>query len=210
MEIAVFLNSNGETISFNETGVVKVYLKDKEEWKVIKEIVFGIDNLTTSKEIREKLTAMAQALGECKVFVATEIKGLPFTVLDGMGFNIWKVKGTPEKFLEHVLESEEEEKLNKLKGQVIPTPVQQGDKGNYYIDLKAIMESNEKVTSKQMLLPFLNNESFNELEIVCGHIPPWFEGEFKKLNLKSHIEKINEGEFNVKVHPEDCSNCRLD
>ncbi|MBC8060848.1 MAG: hypothetical protein H7Y18_09295 [Clostridiaceae bacterium] len=30
------------------------------------------------------------------IFVAREIIGLPYTLLDGMGFNTWELEGTPK------------------------------------------------------------------------------------------------------------------
>jgi hypothetical protein len=62
------------------------------------------------------------------------------------------------------------------------------------------MESSQRITSKQVLLPFLNNNNFNELEIDCSHVPHWFDKEFKRLNLKSEAETICGG-VKVKVYP---------
>lgn len=85
--------------------------------------------------------------------------------------------------------------------EIIPKPIKNGDDGNYYIDLRMIMDNNEKVTSKQVLLPFFHNTIFKELEMTCDHIPPWFDAEFKKLNLQAYIEPISEGGFKIKVYP---------
>lgn len=202
MEIAVFLNHKGETAIFNENGIVRVYLKDEKEWKVIKEIPFGINHLKSLKEIRENIKNMAEYLNNCRVFVAAEMNGIPYTIFESMGFNLWKVEGTPVDFLDHVLENEEQERLNKLNktNKTILMPIKSDEVGNYHIDLKIILESNEMVTSKQILLPFLHNTKFNELLIRCGHIPKWFEGEFKKLGFKWEVENINKNELNIKVY----------
>ena len=40
MKIAVFIGEDGKTISLNQSGTTKVYLKEGEEWKIIKEIPF--------------------------------------------------------------------------------------------------------------------------------------------------------------------------
>lgn len=200
MEIAVFLGENDETISFNEAGIVKVYLKDKEKWKVVKEIPFGINNLTSLKAIRENIKNMTEDIGECKVFVAAGLKGISLTILESMGLKVWKVQGNPVNFLEYIFENEEQEKYNKYNSDTIPTPIKSRVEGKYYINLKMILESNEKVTSKQILLPFFNNISFNELEIICGHIPPWFDKELKNLNLKFSTESISKDKFKVRIY----------
>ena len=69
--------------------------------------------------------------------------------------------------------------------------------------MKTEMQNNANLTSKQILLPFIQKTSFNELEIICGHVPPWFEREFSRLNLRSEIEKINERNVKVRVYSKD-------
>lgn len=203
MKIAVFIGKDGKTISLNQSGTTRVYIKEKEEWKIEKEIAFVSNDLMGSVIIRDNVKNMANLLYDCRVFVAREVKGIPYTVLDGMGFNIWKVDGAPEDFLELVVKGEEEEKLNKQKPEVIPTPMKSGKEGNYFIDMKTEMQNNANFTSKQIILPFIKKTTFNELEIICGHVPPWFAGEFNKLNLRSEIEKLNEGTVKVRVYPKD-------
>lgn len=94
---------------------------------------------------------------------------------------------------------EDKSKVNEQYLEILPTPVE-GDKGGeYYIDLRTVMEHNEKVTSKQVLLPFFHNISFTKLEVICTHVPPWFEDEFLKLNLRSEVEAISENEVRIIV-----------
>jgi len=146
--------------SLNQSGTTKVYLKEKEEWKIINEIAFESNDLMSSDIIRDNVKIMASAIGDCKVFVARGVKGIPYTVLDGMGFNIWKVEGIPEDFLDLVVKGEEEEKLNKEKPEIIPTPIKSGKEGNYFIDMKTEMQNNSNLTTKQILLPFIHKTTF--------------------------------------------------
>lgn len=198
----MFLNHKGETATFNENGIVRVYLKDEKKWKVINELPFEINQLKSLKEIREAIMKMADGLNKCRVFVAANMIGIPYTILESMGFNLWNIEGTPSEFLDHVLENEEQEIVNKLNksNKTIPMPIKNDENGNYHIDLKIILESNEMVTSKQILLPFFNNTKFKELQIRCGHVPKWFEGEFRKLGFTWNIENINKNELNIKVY----------
>jgi len=199
MKIAAFIGKDGKTIALNQSGTAKIYLKEGIEWNIIKEIVFEINNLMGSEIIRDNVKSMAEDLGDCRVFVASDVKGIPYTVLDGMGFNIWKADGAPDDLLELIFKGEEEEKLNILKPKIIPTPIKNGKEGNYFIDMKTEMQNNANLTSKQILLPFIHKTTFNELEIICGHVPPWFEQEFNRMNLSSEIENINCGTVKVRV-----------
>jgi len=206
MEIAVFQDINGETQSFLEPGIIKVYSRHMGEWKVTKEIIFRIDNIASLKAIRESIRNMAETLGDCKIFVGREIKGMAYTVLDGMGFNTWELTGNPKEFLDFVFEKEEEEaksmELSKARDQ-LPL-IQKNKDGNYFLDLKKIQEHNINQTSKGILLPFLNTTIFYQLEIICGHIPPWFEVEFKRLNLYSESQAIKQNQIKVTVYPKGC------
>ncbi|ELP57813.1 Fe-only nitrogenase accessory AnfO family protein [Clostridium pasteurianum] len=37
------------------------------------------------------------------------------------------------------------------------------------------MKNNEKINSKDILVPFLNANKFEDLTVECDHVPPWFE-----------------------------------
>lgn len=88
-----------------------------------------------------------------------------------------------------------------MNNETIPKPIKNRGDGSYYIDLRSITENNEEMTSKQVLLPFFRNTVFKELELICDHIPPWFDVEFKQLNLQFYSEPIDEIGFKVKVYP---------
>ena len=200
MEIAVFQGIGGKTQSFLEPGIIKVYSRNLGEWKTTKEIIFRIENKANLKEVRENISKMAEALGGCRVFVAREVKGLPYTVLDGMGFNTWELDGSAKEFLDYVFEKEEEEV--KIENQV--SLIQEVKDGVYLLNLKKIQENNINLTSKGILIPFLSTTTFYELQIICSHIPPWFEAEFKRLDLKAVSQTISSKEIKVTVSPIVC------
>ncbi len=206
MEIAVFQDVSGKTQSFLEPGIIKVYSRHLGKWTVTKEIIFRIDNIGGLKAIRENIINMTESLGDCKVFVGRDIKGMVYNVLDGMGFNTWELEGEPLEFLEFVYEKEEEEaKANALEGTAYKSPqIILLKDGTYFLDLKKIQENDVNITSKGILLPFLNTTVFYQLEIICKHIPHWFEGEFKRLNLKMKNEIIGQNEIKVTIHPMIC------
>lgn len=199
MEIAVFLNEDGETIRCNESGIVNVYIKDKEQWKVIKKIPLDVSNISDRGIMCKKFISMAESLTKCKVFIAAEVKGIFYTILDSRGFNIWSIEGVPEDFLEYILKREEEEHIEEISIEEAPVPLETKKAGNYYIDLRPVMES-EKISSKKVLLPFLRKAVFNELEVECSHVPPWFGYELNNLNLDSSTEFISEDSVKVRIY----------
>ncbi|MGD9156446.1 MAG: Fe-only nitrogenase accessory protein AnfO [Bacillota bacterium] len=190
MNIAVMVDSGEQAISFDETGFVKLYGNRSGMWKVTKEMVFGINDLLSIAEIRERIRKMVKALAGCRIFVAAEVTGVPYAILEGMGFNIWKIQGAPAKFLDYIAANEARQKSVALRPAEKPAPVETERKGCYFIDLKTLLEKDSTLTSKQVLLPFLQNVDFKELEVICGHVPLWFAKEFPRLKLNTTTEQL--------------------
>jgi Fe-only nitrogenase accessory protein AnfO len=202
MKIAVLVDNANQAISFNETGIVKLYSQNNGKWEVVKEIVFGLDDLLSINEIRERIRKMAAALEDCKVFVATEVTGVPYAILERLGFNIWNIQGVPAGFLDYIAEQEARTKTAMVKAVEKPIPVKTGRDGCYYIDLKTILDKDSTLTSKQVLLPFLRNTDFNELEVICEHAPLWFAKEFPGLKLSATTEQLAADKCKVIVRAE--------
>ncbi|WP_026881927.1 Fe-only nitrogenase accessory protein AnfO [Clostridium akagii] len=206
--IAVFLGINGATTSLNESGVVKVYSKENENWKVIKEILLKMDESMSIVSIRENIQSTIEALGDCRIFIGNKVTGIPYTILEKIGYNIWEIEGKPEEFLDYVLENEykqdELEFADDVKLQAVPCPVSNGKDGYFSIDLKKIQEGNINYSSKQVLLPFLNNTPFYELEIICSHEPKWLDMELKRKNLKADVESNVKNKVKITVSHKVC------
>lgn len=204
MKIAVFLNEENKTIHCNEAGIVNIYTKDKGEWIVVRKIPLDISNIDDANIIRKEFINMVESLGECEVFVGAEVLGFFYSILESRGINVWGIEGSPEEFLEVVLQNEEYNKAKSIKAEKpiekIPVPTLAGKVGSYYIDLRPIMKNNEKINSKDVLVPFLNANKFEDLTVECDHVPPWFEKELKILNLESSVECINDNLFKVKIY----------
>jgi Fe-only nitrogenase accessory protein AnfO len=209
IEIAVLLNSDGETSSFNESGVIKVFSKQESEWNKTKEVLFNVEENINIIYFRENILSIVNSLGNCKVFVARYISGIAYNILDTMGFSSWEIHGVPEKFLDCLLEDEKLYKANKVSTEkssnTLSTPVQTSDEGFYYMNLKELQSSNSNLSTKQVLLPFLKNTVFYELELLCSHIPPWFESEFKKMNLTTDIHELGQNDYKIKIYHKECT-----
>lgn len=207
-EIAVYVDSLGEVSDLNEVGIIKVFSKDKNKWKVIRELPFKFQTTEEKEDIRLDMLNIANALENCKTFIAKEFSDLAYTMLDSMGFSTWKMDGDPSEFLEYILEKEEEE-IEELK--LIQSssysdkkqnigPVEIGNNGYYILNLKELQEHNTGISSKQALKPFLNNESFSELIVTCSHIPNWLENELEKLNLDFQFSRTGQSDYIIIIN----------
>lgn len=207
-EIAVYVNSFGEVAELNEVGVINIYLKDKDKWNIIRELPFKFHSTEEREDIRLDILNIAEALNDCKTFVARKFSDLAYAMLDGMGFSIWKMSGDPGEFLEYILEKEEEEveelklikPLDSSNKKQNTGPVEINNNGYYILNLKELQEHNTGITSKQALKPFLNNKSFNELIVTCSHIPNWLGSELENLGLDFQVSKTGQSDYIIIIN----------
>lgn len=207
-EIAVYVNDFEEVANLNEAGIIKVFSKDKDSWKVIRELPFKFHSTKEREEIRLDTLNIAETFGSCRIFVAKEFSDLAYIMIDSMGFSTWKMDGRPNEFLDYILERENEEaeeikfidSLNVIVKKQNTAPIEIGNKGYYILNLKELQEHNTGITSKQALKPFLNKGNFNELIITCSHIPNWLQNELKKLNLNFQFSKIRENDYIIIIN----------
>lgn len=68
-----------------------------------------------------------------------------------------------------------------------------------FIDLKAVLNSDPNLTSKNTLLPFLKSKDFKTPEVICDHIPKWFHEEYEKQGFQSIESKHGENEYKVTI-----------
>jgi len=198
IEIAVFLDDKGQTQSLNQNGTTRIYTKKENTWIETKEIIFLGSEHTNLSDRRKAIRDMLEQLGNCKIFVARETSGIVELILNEFQISSWTIDGSPLDFLDYIHEDEEKETFTSPS--IIPTPTPTEKEGCYTINLKSEMQKNEQYTSKQILLPFFTQMTFNELIVICGHVPPWFEVSLPKFNLNYLSELLSDGTFQVKIY----------
>jgi len=92
------------------------------------------------------------------------------------------------------MEAETEAALKKSDGKESPALVEvpqprEVSPGCYSISLKKIQDCSGRVTSKQVLIPLLQKLTFDELEVICSHVPPWLEEKIISGQLDALIER---------------------
>lgn len=205
-EIAVYVNTNGDTASLKEKGKVVVYCKRTGRWEVLKEKEFSPGTNSNMKELRYNMAEMIDFIGDGKVFVGLSVTGIPYFELEKSNYSVWEFQGQPPDYLDFILEQEEEERNHKpeTKGPAKPpVPVEISD-GRYRISIKGIQENNIGFTSKQVLLPFLRQGGFYSLEIFCNHVPPWLETELATDSLYGVVEQMEKDLIRVIITRKCC------
>lgn len=196
MKIAVLVGTDGKLASIQEPGALQVYHKGNGQWKMVRSMDFSLPGLKGVPAMREYMKETLDFLQDCRILSGSSVNGLPFFELEKAGFTIWELDGTPLEVLDKIMTSETEIELNSpLEAYEIVKPEpKEISPGCYSLSLKAIQNCNGAVTSKQVLIPLLSNMPFQELEIICDHVPPWLEvkvmgGEVNGIIKKYRLRK---------------------
>ncbi|QJW47216.1 nitrogenase [bacterium BFN5] len=201
VNIAVAVDPNGSTTSLYEPGRIVVYRKEQGTWRVAQEFVYDLEQDKGVRHMRQKIDEVVRFLAaESQVFVGLSVIGIPYFEIEKAGLSIWEFEGNPEEFLDYIITKEEEAQLERdqIQPVAIPEP-QETAPGHYAISLKEIQENHSGVTTKQVLLPFLQKGAFNNLEILCNHVPPWLEAMAMGKNYDYLKEQINSKEVKVNL-----------
>ena len=188
-EIAVFTDSAGYSASLMTAGKITVFRRKQDQWQPVRELDF---TLTQARDIREMRRQMAEAiafLAGCRVFVAQAVSGVPYYELEKAAITVWECAGQPQDFLDDIFA--EEAAKRKAVSKLLPIPeVVERAPGRLFISIKDVQENDVGVTTKQLLLPLIRKSSFDELEIICNHVPPWLAFVLEDKGFLAKTEKI--------------------
>lgn len=201
--IAVYVNEKGNVSSQREKGLICLYEKSADTWQRVREIPFDTSENNSIAGMRRTIIDMVQKLEGCKAFVASEVAGQLYYVLEANGFECFETEGKPEETLNSIEDAlKQEQKQNTQKqpeseDYILPTK----EPGVYFVDMKRALNLNCSLTSKKLLMPFLHKQEFRCLEILCDHVPRWFTSDLMAMKLQATIVKASENESRVLIKP---------
>lgn len=187
MKIAIIEDDSGKTCSVFEPGWFVTYSDDSVEW----EETDRFENLACEADgiagIRRAVIDSVKRLDGCKVIAANEISGVAFSVFEGAGFEIFTVEADAAEILDSIRNEMEEvsKEVPNARSADMQFYLKRGmNSGDYFLDLQEMMAENPQLTTKSILLPYLKDGNFARFDVVCGHVPPWFDREFGALGLQ--------------------------
>ncbi len=192
MKIAVVENNNQKTSSIFEPGFVTIYEEDCGEWKVLNRFENKVCNAKGIAAVRTAVADTIKQLGDVKIVLASEIPGIAFGSFQAAGFEIFLVENSVLDVLDSVkkemLEVIEEQK-EKLREFDIMQFLEPGmNKGEFFLNMEEILLKNPDLTTKKILIPYLKNGEFNRLDVICSHIPKWFNTDLGVLGFEYETE----------------------
>jgi len=194
--IAVVMNLYGHADSFFKESHISVYKKQVRGWLTVNEIPAQIDFSKDIFLVREELSDLITQLGDCKIIVGRTISGLAYQMFDKKGFHIFEVEQFTPAILDKILSDVDRETISDGNA---ACPVETDVPGVYFLDLITLQNQNPEISSKMILQPFLTNIPFLQLNIVCGHLPPWMESFIAKKGMKMIAEEPLNGKVYVHI-----------
>lgn len=199
MKIATFTDTDYNVVSFYKPGVLRLFEKRAGKWSEKKQVELQLDPDMNLPEVRVKLRSVASQIDDCKIFLAGEVKGVPYAILEGMGFNIWKSEGPVMDQLDFVAQKEKE--AAEAAKNALPKPQVIGDirDGYYRLNMIEAQASCPGASSQQILIPFMEQTVFSRLEVIFDHPPRWLGAELTRLKLKFEAEALDAHGHDMKV-----------
>lgn len=193
-EIAVFINEKDVISSFEEAKYIKIFAKEGT-WKAKKEIL--IDK--TSKEngineIRKEYRNLIEKMDGCKIIVVTKAFGIPYSVFYVEDFSVWELEGNPLEFLDEIIKKENEQE--QIEEREVETGKKLGD-GYYLIDLQQLELTNPEISSKKAIIPYLQKEEVEKIQVHCCHIPPWLVNKKNNGEIELEVNEIARNDYKV-------------
>jgi Fe-only nitrogenase accessory protein AnfO len=211
MKIAAFVDREGNALPINSEGNVHIYEIWDANWDCVDQVPLRIDEKMSLPEIRQSIRQIAFPLDGCIALIVNRCKGICNAIFEEeLHMRIFLATGNPLAVLFQVRDAvrmqiirsiQRIEQQNMLRDIIAPIPVGGFESGCYQMNLVERKETEETIDSKEILLPFFQNEKFVELEIVCRQVPKWVETELIKFQLEVNIELRKDGVCHVFVRP---------
>lgn len=178
-EIGVFVGDKGAAASIGDARQLRLYRKQQGVWRIDRMMDIDLGQAKNLASLRQTMETISLFLDECDIVAAECFQGAVVHELEKAGKGMWEISGLPEPLLlDHILAEEErstnfDEKSNQLE---YPEVENRGS-GKLFISIAELQRNNAGMTSKQALLPIIQKGDFQELEVLCAHVPPWLEAE---------------------------------
>jgi Fe-only nitrogenase accessory protein AnfO len=188
--MAVFCDDTDQITRFDTMTSLVFYTKKDSAWNQSGKIPVKPDLTGGMAAIRENVTRIITAFNDCRIIITQSLTGIPYQIFDQAGFIICE----SEDFGQDLLDAIQTDliRLAKETETVAPpvskAPVAADDSGHFFLDLNQVQMHYPDLSSKMALLPFLRDTPFYALEVVCNHIPPWFENIFPELGLAYTVQ----------------------
>lgn len=210
-KIAAFVDESGNALPIDSTGYIHVYEIRDSTWYCIDQLPFGIAGECSIAGIRKRIREVAERLEGCAAFIVNESKGIFNSIVEEeLRIRIFSATGNPIAVLFQVRDILRKQIIQSIErienrkpgnGYIVPVVIGEQLEGCFRIDLAQIQGKNNEIHLKEIILTFLQNEYFLELEIVSLNKPEWIALELSELQFETNTEYRKDGLCHTFVRP---------
>ncbi len=205
MKIAVVESNNQKTNSIFEPGFVATYEEDGGKWKVLNRFENKVCNSKDIATVRMTVADTIRQLDDVKIVVASEIPGIASGIFEAAGFEIILVESSALDVLDSIkkemLEVIEKQQEKTLKFDIMQFLEPGMNEGYFYLNMEEILLKNPDLTSKKILIPYLKNGEFCRLDVICSHVPNWFDKDLVALGFEYETVNVLPNKKTVRIVP---------
>lgn len=190
---SVLVNKEGKISDIFESTAIDVYVKEGS-WKILKheKLEYACPQTPQMvKQFSEELVSKLKNL-DCNMLIGACISGVPYYILDKNQIIMCEAKEQKESVLNAIYKDfYEKEEIVSNEEQAPKKPFMIDDAGTYYFDCIKSLQANPELTTKKVLIPFLEEELFITLILKTSHMIPWLDQYLPKRHLTMHSEYVN-------------------
>ena len=199
-EIGAFVDETGRAAALSQPCSLRIFRRDRGQWRLDRSASLNLADASGLADLRRRMVEIIAVFGECKTAMAAAFQGAALHELEKAGIELWEVDGDPAALLDTILFEEEKAAQQADKSTALPFPVLENlGEGRYSLSIAEVQRSSGGLTSKQVLLPILQQGSFRELAIMCTHVPPWLEAEVNSRGWQLRTEKTGGSQFTATI-----------
>jgi Fe-only nitrogenase accessory protein AnfO len=224
MKIAALVDDCSCCQPLHSSGTIRVYHAMPDGWTIDQEFNFSLQACRTIEETRTRVIDLVSSLTVigCHDLIVTHAEGFLRAILDGLGMTLWRMAGQPDAMLDQLKQliqqrerqsstlnpahepfnhGDDDQLLTDAQKAYLPQPVSEANRDHYQINLVHSLERSG-LNSRQLLLNFLKNSAFGELDVLCDHLPRWFEHELSAHQFKYEQQANVDGLIKIVITPE--------
>ncbi|SHM39921.1 Iron only nitrogenase protein AnfO (AnfO_nitrog) [Anaerosporobacter mobilis DSM 15930] len=177
MRFFVLADSDNQITDFFHVHKLIIYEKI-QVWEPVGVIeIKNTQNMTRPEivNLSEKIAAIIKTQ-DSELLIGTAIVGLPYQILNKNGIIMCESDEISQQLFDEIYDDfynnlafDEEEQVDDIP----PYPVCIAEDGFFYFDFDKAMKIHRDLSSKKMLIPFLEQELYTCLTIKCSHVMPW-------------------------------------
>lgn len=205
-KIAVIENEEEELSSFEKGTRINIYYKNNTQWQLSEEIRYYINTTMSMSELRDSIRSLILKLEDCNIVIGKVMSGLAYNIFDRMGFTIFEANEITSGLLDEIYNEVSSLKSGAaISKKAAIAPIQTETDGVFYLNLIELQTEHPEISSKKALKPFLESTTFYKLEVICSHVPPWFESVLPALRLTYLTEELENNKYKVSIVNKVCS-----